>query len=819
MKATFVPIDYDYFDFEGRNYAKIIGRTDKGKRMCMIDSCDVFFWVVLKEGVSEKRMNEIQKKIEKIRLHNAGRESSVLKTEAHRKYFLEKEVRAIKVFISNHKDAYEISQQIDCKEIEKIREYDIPFMTRYILERKLQPLLWHEIEGEMLNNSSEFGGIDKSLDVELCLKAEKISIIPEEKQKVFTPKILAYDIETDEFEIGKGSIVMISLVGENFKKVLSWKKASGKKYVEHFKDEGAMLEQFASAVKAYDPDILVGYFSDGFDLPYLRARADKNSMKLPLGIDGSSPAFSRGRLTTGKIKGIVHIDLLRFIRVTYAQYMQSETLSLNEVASEFLGEKKHEWTHKHSSKIADHEWDDYFEYNLQDSILTYKLTKKLWPDLLEFTTIIQEPLFDVSRDSMSAQVENYVIHHIAPFNEIIEKRPHYDEIGARKDEEKYEGAFVFQPTPGLYEDVVFFDFTSMYGSVIVSYNLSKSSYSQKKERGTLDVDITEKHAYFSQDEAFFPQMLKEIIEKRKEYKKELAKNPSPILKARSNAFKLLTNASYGYLGFFGARYYCREAAAAAAALARTAIKETISFIEKNNYKIVYSDTDSIAFLQGDRSKKEVLALLDEINKKLPGIMELDLEGFYRRGIWVTKRTGELGAKKKYALLDESGNLRIRGFETVRRDWCALARDTQNEVLELILKNGNEKKALEYVKDIIKKIKERKVDLSSLVIRTQLKKSIEEYKSINPHVTIAKKMRELGMPVTIGMLIEYYIAESGEKKSLVRDRAKLPTEKGKYDMDYYLKNQILPAVENIFEVFKVDVHQLIEGKKQMRLEEF
>jgi len=35
---------------------------------------------------------------------------------------------------------------------------------------------------------------------------------------------------------------------------------------------------------------------------------------------------------------------------------------------------------------------------------------------------------------------------------------------------------------------------------------------------------------------------------------------------------------------------------------------------------------------------------------------------------------------------------------------------------------------------------------------------EEYKSESPHVTIAKKMKELGLPVDIGMLMQYYIAE-------------------------------------------------------------
>jgi len=113
-----------------------------------------------------------------------------------------------------------------------------------------------------------------------------------------------------------------------------------------------MLEAFVKHVKKYNPDILVGYFSDGFDLPYLRARAEKNNMKLNLGIDNSQPVFSRGRLLTGKIKGIIHIDLLRFIKNAYSQYLQSETLSLNEVASELLNEKKIEFSSLESANSS-----------------------------------------------------------------------------------------------------------------------------------------------------------------------------------------------------------------------------------------------------------------------------------------------------------------------------------------------------------------------------------------------------------------------------------------------------------------------------------
>ena len=139
---------------------------------------------------------------------------------------------------------------------------------------------------------------------------------------------------------------------------------------------------------------------------------------------------------------------------------------------------------------------------------------------------------------------------------------------------------------------------------------------------------------------------------------------------------------------------------------------------------------------------------------------------------------------------------------------------------MVLDKGNEEKAFEYVKEVIKKIKTRKIEIEELMIRTQLKKPISEYKSISPHVVAAKRMIEKGIPVSQGNLIKYYIAEiEGKGKKLVRDRVKLPEEKGEYEIEYYLENQILPAVENIFQVFGLDIKKLVDTSGQKSLSDF
>lgn len=826
MKIEFIPVDYDYFDFKGKNYIKIIGRNSSGKRVCVIDDCDVYLWAILKEGLSDERINKIIKKISGIQLDLKGRQTRVEKVEVKDMNFLEKPVKALKVYATNYKDLHDIADLLDFPEIEKRRGYDLGFTTHYIIEKKINPLYWYEVEGETFQNSEEFDGQELNLDVDLCLRLQSSKEI---KDKKFKPKVLAYDIETDDLKIGGGEILMISLVSENFKKVITWKKLSNNEkkqsYVEYVEDEADLLEKFAIYVREQDPDFLVGYFSDGFDLPYIKARADKLKANICMSLDNCPPKFTRSGRNgyTGRIGGIVHIDILNFIRTAYSQYMKSETLSLDEVSKEFLGDKKKDFKIKHSSELDMNELKKYYEYNLHDSQLVYDLFEKFWPDMLEFTKTIKEPIFDQTRAGLSKYVESYILHNLERFKEIPEKRPTREMLSGRRAMGEVEGAFVFEPKPGIYENIAVFDFTSMHTSIIISMNLSKTTLLEKKpknknvyETPEININGEKKKFYFTKDPGFFPILLREIFELRKKFKAEYKKNPNPFTYARSNAFKVLSASVHGYIGFFGARYYSRETSSSILAFVRKFNKDAIEKIQKEGYKVVFGDTDSVGFVRGNSSKKEIRELLDKFNKELPGIMELELEGFFKRGIWVTTRAGTTGAKKKYALIDENNNLKIRGFETVRRDWCKLSRDTQNKILQYVLEDGNEKRALEYVKEVIKKIKERKVDVENLIIKSQLKKPLSEYIAKGPHVIAAQKMKEKNIPISQGNLVQYYIAETEGKSKLVRDKVKLPVEEGRYEIKYYLEKQILPAVENIFHVFNIEIKDYLENSRQMTL---
>ncbi|MCR4335059.1 MAG: ribonuclease H-like domain-containing protein [archaeon] len=250
----------------------------------------------------------------------------------------------------------------------------------------------------------------------------------------------------------------------------------------------------------------------------------------------------------------------------------------------------------------------------------------------------------------------------------------------------------------------------------------------------------------------------------------------------------------------------------------------LSVQDNNNFvdacgQILLHNTDSLFILvPKEKGKKEVVEFVEEINSKLPGAMELEFEGFFKRGIFVTKKEGG-AAKKKYALVDFEGNLKIVGFEYVRRDWSTIAKETQKSVIEAVLKEGNPEKAIALVRKVISELKTGKVPKKDLVIMTQLKRKIDKYDSIGPHVAAAKKAIERGKEIDIGSVLGFIITKGAGKR--ISDTAELEeyVEEGNYDSDYYIKNQIIPAVIKIMRELGYEEEDLIQGGKQSSLSAF
>ncbi|MCS7122979.1 MAG: DNA polymerase domain-containing protein [Candidatus Aenigmarchaeota archaeon] len=211
-------------------------------------------------------------------------------------------------------------------------------------------------------------------------------------------------------------------------------------------------------------------------------------------------------------------------------------------------------------------------------------------------------------------------------------------------------------------------------------------------------------------------------------------------------------------------------------------------------------------------KRKVIEFVEKVNKELPGIIELEFRNVYKRGIFVSREKSEVGAKKRYALLDENNNIEVRGFEAVRRDWCKLAKEVQRKVLEFVLKENNPEKAINYVREVIKNLKEKKVKLRDLVIHEQITKPLNKYEQMSPHVKAAIKAKEKGMLISEGSIISFVITKGSGS---ISDRA-MPVDfvlEGEYDDEYYINHQIIPAALRVLKALGYTEKDILIGKDE------
>ena len=189
-------------------------------------------------------------------------------------------------------------------------------------------------------------------------------------------------------------------------------------------------------------------------------------------------------------------------------------------------------------------------------------------------------MFDISRMSLSQLVEWFLIKKVSELNEIVPNKPRRTEEIFRMDD-KIKGAFVFEPTPGLYKDIIVFDYRSLYPSIIASHNISKGTINCDCCKDAEKIQTDRGTFYFcNKKKGLFSLAITELILKRAEIKKELKLKQDQLLTARSESLKLLANSFYGYIGFSPARWYCKECAESVTAWARHYIHKAIDFAEE-----------------------------------------------------------------------------------------------------------------------------------------------------------------------------------------------------------------------------------------------
>ncbi len=817
----FFPLDITHQVEDGKARILLFGKTKDGKRVCIADdSFDYFFWVIVPE---KETIHALAKKIEALKITEQNRLYYITKLEIQQRIYLGQTVDAIKVFVNDPRSVQQFREAIHhLRDDLGVKEVDISYEKKYLIEKRITSLLLTSVEGELISMPD--------LRVDLVLKPR--DFLPQSETVLSQPRVLAFDIEVynkDRYpDDTVDPIVMIGFAGyDGFKKVITWKKVSGaKKFVEVVKSEEALIERCVEVINDYKPDYIVGYFSDGFDFPYLVSRAKKLGLPFTLGLDGSNVKIKRrAENLTARVTGVVHIDIFKFIRRVMRNTLDVDEYDLDTVAQALLGKGK-------TDADVEHLWDawdnhperlkNYVEYNLNDAQITLELFFRMLPSLEEMIKLIGHSPFDVSRMTFGQLVEAYLLKETQHHRQISPNRPGYSTIAKRRLQ-SLKGATVYEPQPGLHNDLAVFDFRSLYPSVITAHNLDPGTLvtDSQDAQAAPEISLGKKkivHYFTTKKDGFIPLVLKEVIMRRNRIKDLVKKEkgaPDPVLYARQDALKILSASFYGYLGFAGARWYSFEAASATTAYGRYYIQMIAEKAKKNGFHVIYGDTDSLFVTLGKKTKKDAATFLRDVNMELPSLMELELQGYYPRGLFVMKKGGTQGAKKKYALIDERGKIRVVGFETVRGDWSVLAKEVQSKVIDIVLHDVDAKKAVKYVKDLVKKVVQKKIPLEKMVMQKRLLKDVADYEAVGPHVVVAKQMQAKGHYVSAGTMIRFVIEEG---KGSIGDRAKHIDDAKSYDAEYYLNHQIIPAVMPIFEVlgFKKD---FLSGTNQAGLGDF
>ncbi|QLJ53234.1 MAG: Archaeal DNA polymerase I [Candidatus Fermentimicrarchaeum limneticum] len=789
MKGILVDVSY-----KTKGSEPVISLLLKGKKFFRVydRSFEPYFYLYTED------LEDAKKEIEQLVVEEKGVVFKVKRIEKARMLLSGKERELLRIICNHPRDVPVLREEIT--KFGTTYEHNIPFTRRYIIDKGLLPLGVVEFERE-------------------GRELKKITKIHDAPSLKFNT--MAFDIETYNPQgaprPNKDPVIMISYADESAG-VLTTRRID-KPFIHACADEKEMIGKFCSLLKEKNVELLIGYNSSQFDLPYLKDRAAALKIPLPLGRDGSSFRLQRrGRITKAKITGRIHMDLFHIIRfLATIGSLKTFKYTLTEVYSEITGKKK-----KVLPKLEIWRyWDDHLkcgelaEYSLNDAVATKELADRLLPMEYEISKLSKVPLFDICGSSTGTIVEQLLMNRAHWENMVVPNQPKEEEITARAASPAV-GAFVKMPEPGIYDSLVVFDFRSLYPSIIISHNIDPF---------TLNCDCCKDafvspvgHRFCRKKKGLIPSVLGELLQKRAEIKKKMkALQPGSDeyiqLDARQQALKITANSFYGYLLYPRSRWYSKEAGESTTAWGRHYIQETMKKAEEAGFKVLYGDTDSLMLLLGDKKKKDALEFVDRINSELPEKMELELEGFYTRGVFVSKKAEAKGAKKKYAMIGEDGRIKIRGFELVRRDWAGVAKSVQEQVLGAILKEGSKEKAVKIVMDKIDELRAGKTPLDELVIYTQLKKCIGKYEITSPELEAAKKAMKAGMLVEEGSLISYVITRKGTS---ISDKAVPVDQAQDYDADYYINHQVIPAVLKILKELGVKKDDLLLGGKQSSL---
>ncbi len=716
--------------------------------------------------------------------------SSIVKAEVAERKFFGKPVQAVKVYCRNAAETVKIAKLL--RTLEGVRdclEDDIRAGMRYLIDNNLVPCAWHEVE------------VTEERNV-LGARVAQVYVAnapPMQLERVDMPSLRILSFSTIYYsregspKPDRNPILMISTTASN---------GEEKQFIANEnKNDKPVIESFTSYIERFDPDIIVSYGANTLDWNYLKGRSQQYALKLYFDRAKMEPHTSvYGHVST---TGIVNVDLADFMDL----FPEVKVKTLWNLANH-LGVMKDEQSIIEDVDVADY-WDDKQkrEKLKQFGLISARNVQNTAVLLLDFamqlSSLTSLPLDHVMTAAVGFRVEWFLIKQAPRIGELIPKR-------IEQTYRPYAGGLVLSPKPGLHENIAILDFKSMYPNIMLTYNLSPDTYIAPKDpippSGVYEAPEVG-HKFRKAPLGFYTEALTYLINVRKAIRQKMRTlNPRTVeyrvWDARQKAVKVITNASYGYAGWVGARWYIKPVAEAASAWGRHIILTATKMAEAAGIQVVYGDTDSLFVYYEEKSARV-------LQEKIKNELKLDVEiGEVYRRIFFTE------AKKRYAGLKADGSLDIVGLEVIRGDWAEVAKKVQEHVLEIILKEQSPKKAIDYVRNVVADLKHRKVPFRDLTIWKTLTKPPEDYAVKAPHVEAAKMLKEKGWRLTGGDKVGYVVL-TGRGRLYSRVKPYVFATYEEVDVDYYITNQVVPAAVRILSFFKVTAIELLKEKKEIQ----
>jgi len=499
-------------------------------------------------------------------------------------------------------------------------------------------------------------------------------------------------------------------------------------------EERHMIMAFIDWIKEKQPDVWIGW-NPQFDVKTIVNRAKRCKVEA----ERMSPVriIRETGMNDKKIVGIQIFDLMDGFK-KYFQGKTFEDYTLEGVASR-------EDQYGVSMEADDFDYENYMNRKHIDIILEYNKrdVERTWAIDNKHGIVNQ---FDgVSRVVGCSLNDTLTTTRYVEILLLREFHGHYALARRHKEERlKYEGAFVFQPKKGLYDNVIALDFSQMYPTIIRSNNLSPETLSTKEIAGwkkiaNVWVDM--------KTPGIVPRIFERLSVARMKVKDDMSMlkldlNKNPMSKDLINKYNILDNmqyeikqliaAMYGQFAFPFSRLYVPQISECTTFMGRKMILKTMEFSKELGYNPIYGDTDSVLIEVGEnpvekgkKIEETVNSLFDQmaVEESWRFVPRIEFEKVYERILFHGKKKRYAGMRvwNKGAAIRE---LDIKGFEARRSDAAKWSRYAQKQLLDYILSGAGENQISIFIKELVAKASSE--PLESIGLPQKVAKPLEEY---------------------------------------------------------------------------------------------